>query len=216
MSGVLRFVRLDIRVQQATLRTTLAVAGLLAVLTWVVTPLPPMIVAIFTFAAAIVAVEPFRADERGRLDVLYAVLPVGRAEVVWGRYLTMLGVQVSFAAVGVLLAVAAAAAKAQPLDVGLTGLVLAAGLAINALVLAVQTPVLFRVGYARARWVAFTPIMVIMAIVALAGPSGLNLLRVASALAATAWLPALFPLAGLVALALSALASAWLYGRRDL
>lgn len=216
MIQVLRFTQLDLRVQQATLRTTLAVAAVLALLAWVTTPLPPMIVAVFTFAAAIVAVEPFRSDERGRLDALYAVLPVGRANVVWGRYLTMLGTQVAFAAVGVVLAVVAAAVKALPLNAGLTGLILAVGFTLNALILAIETPVVFRMGYARARWVAFTPILVILAIVALAGPSGLNLLRLASGLQVEVWLPALLPVAGLVVLALSALVSVRLYATRDL
>ena len=116
MNQVLRFTKLDLRVQQATLKTTLAVAAVLVLLTWVTAPLPEMIVAVFTFAAAIVAVEPFRGDERGRLDTLYAVLPVSRALVVWGRYLTILGIQITFAATGVLLAFTAAAVKAVPMD----------------------------------------------------------------------------------------------------
>jgi hypothetical protein len=216
MSTVLRFTQLDLRVQRATLRSTLAVAALLALLTWVTAPIPPMIVAVFTFAAAIVAVEPFRSDERGRLDTLYALLPVGRAHVVWGRYLTMLGIQVAFAVVGVALALAAAAVKAMPLDGSLTGLILTAGFALNALILAIEAPVVFRMGYARARWVAFTPILVIVALVAVANASGLNLSAVVSGLPAAAlpWAP--LPVAGLAALAVSALVSVRLYTARDL
>ena len=206
MSRVLRFTQLDLRVQQATLKTTLAVGALLALLTWVTAPLPPLIVAVFTF----------RADERGRLDALYAVLPVRRAQVVGGRYLTMLGIQLLFAAIGVLLAFAAAAVKGVPMDASLAGLILSAGFALNALILAVETPVLFRVGYARARWVMFTPVLVIAALGALANLSGVNLTQFALSLRAAAWAPALLPVGGLAVLALSALASTRLYAGRDL
>lgn len=216
MSQVLRFSRLDFRVQQATLRTTLAIAALLALLTWVTAPLPPMIVAVFTFAAAIVAVEPFRGDERGRLDALYAVLPVSRAHVVWGRYLTMLGVQIVFVVIGVILAFAAAAIKAVPMDTDLAGLIVSTGFAINALILALETPVLFKVGYERARWVAFTPMLVIAALVAFANASGLNLTEFALSLHTPIWPTALLPITGLAVLALSALISIRLYATRDL
>ena len=133
-----------------------------------------------------------------------------------GRYLTMLGVQILFAVIGIMLAFAAAAVKAVPMDIHLAGLILSAGFAINALILALETPVLFRVGYARIRWVAFTPMLVIAALVALANSSGLNLTEFALSLQTAVWPPALLPIAGLAALALSALVSTWLYATRDL
>lgn len=216
MSQVLRFTRLDLRVQLATLRATLAVAALLALMTLLLTPAPEMMVAVFTFAAAIVAVDPFRGDERGRLDVLYAVLPVARTHVVGGRYLTMLAIQIAFGAAGVLLALAAATAKSMPLDARLTVLILTAGFAINALILAVETPVVFRLGYAKTRWVAFTPMLVIVALVALANSTGLNLTQAVLSLHTTGWLPAVLLAAGIIVLTVSALISTRLYTTRDL
>jgi hypothetical protein len=128
----------------------------------------------------------------------------------------MLGIQLLFAAIGVLLAFAAAAVKGVPMDASLAGLILSAGFALNALILAVETPVLFRVGYARARWVMFTPVLVIAALGALANLSGVNLTQFALSLRAAAWAPALLPVGGLAVLALSALASTRLYAGRDL
>lgn len=218
MTPTLRFAGLDLRVLQTTARSILGVSALLALLTWTTAPTPPMMVAVFLLAAGILAIEPFRADERGHLDALYATLPITRRHVVAGRYLTVLLITAACAVAGIVVGTAAAAVRGDDLQLDAIGIMLLAGLAINAVILAIEVPILFSVGYTRARWVTLTPILLVCLTVLVAQTTGLNLTDLVGLFQQPApiWLLITSPIASLGVLALSALLATHQYAKRDI
>jgi ABC-type transport system involved in multi-copper enzyme maturation permease subunit len=209
---------LDLRVLQAVAKSLIGVSVALAVMVWITAPTPVMMVAVFLLTAAILAVDPFRSDERGHLDVLYATLPLARGQVVAGRYLTALVVQAMSTLAGLALGLVAAAIHREPLQPGMVATVMVAGFATNAVLIAVEFPIVFALGYSRARWVTFTPILLVCVAVVVGRSLGLNLAELVDLLqqVPSAVIVVTVALAGLGLLALSALLSVRLYRRRDL
>nr|WP_300148846.1 ABC-2 transporter permease [Propionicimonas sp.] len=218
MTATLRMTMLDLRVLQAVARSLLGVSAVLAGMVWITAPTAIMMVAVFLLSAAILAVDPFRADERGHLDALYATLPLARGHVVAGRYLTALAVQVASALAGLALGLVAAAVHGDPLEPGTVLTVLVAGFAVNAVLLAVEFPILFALGYTRARWVTLTPILLICVAILVGRGLGLNLTQLAGLLqrAPSVVVVITVVVGGLGLLALSARLSVRLYRGRDL
>ena len=179
MTATFRMTMLDLRVLQAVARSLLGVSAVLAVMVWITAPTPIMMVAVFLLSATILAVDPFRAAERGHLDALYATLPLAREHVVAGRYLTALAVQVTSALAGLALGLVAAAVHGEPLQPGAVLTILVGGFAANAALLAVEFPILFALGYTRARWVTLTPILLICVAMLVGRGLGLNLTQLA-------------------------------------
>jgi hypothetical protein len=82
----------------------------------------------------------------------------------------------------------------------------------------VEFPIVFALGYSRARWVTFTPILLVCVAVVVGRSLGLNLAELVDLLqqVPSAVIVVTVALAGLGLLALSALLSVRLYRRRDL
>lgn len=131
----------------------------------VVVPVPGMAVLASAVVTSMMISAPFLADERGRLDTLYGVLPISRSRVVLGRALAILAYYVisSVIAVGTTVVVALVRGAAVPVE--LMSIALAAGFAFIGLAMALQLPVLFRVGYSRGRLVAYAPALVVAGLV---------------------------------------------------
>lgn len=218
MTAALRMTALDLRVLAAVARSMLAVAVVLAVITWITAPTPAMMVAVFLFAAAILAVDPFRSDERANLDALYATLPLSRHQVVAGRYLTTLVILAVSALTGLTLGTIAALTLGHPLQPGVILTVLTAGFLFDAVILAVELPLLFAVGYARARWVTLTPMLIIGVAILVTRSIRLPLTEIVEAVQQTppAALVVTGLLLGLGLLGASGLLAARVYDRRDL
>ncbi|PRI12360.1 ABC-2 transporter permease [Leucobacter massiliensis] len=178
-----------------------------------------MVFAAVVLAAAIGPQYLFSNDERGRLDTLYAALGVPRARTVWGRYASCLLLVIGLAAVALLLSWGLAEILGSSLDLELLGPLAVGGIALAGLVMCVQLPVFFAVGFTRARPITFLALALVVA--AFLAPALLSpelaaaaLEWVAGASAGILMLLALLVLA--VAVAGSAAVSVRLYARRDL
>ncbi len=122
-----------------------------------------------TLFAAMAASYPFAIAEKNHLDTLYGTLPLPRRSFVAGRYL--------FAVTGFVLttwamcAVAAviAALRGERLGGGDLALMLAVCTALFATVVATQFPLYVRLGYARAKLVAYVPFFLLLIPVVLVG-----------------------------------------------
>jgi len=120
-----------------------------------------MMVGVVMMYASMYVSYPFAVGEKSNLDALYATLALSRREVVAGRYLFAIGLDVGAAAL---------ALAAGPMVRGITGedvgiVQLAATIAIVfavfSLVQAVQLPLYFKLGYAKAKFVAVMPYVLI-------------------------------------------------------
>lgn len=160
----------------------------------------------------------FSISENARLETLYATLPISRRQVVVARYAVAVGTLVGLGLLGVVFDGAAAIVRRQdwaPVD---SLILLAASLAVAGLVIAVQFPFFFALGYLRARFVTWLAIALVIASVTLlmmpASPGG------AGAIASVAQLGPGWPLAGLLivllALAGSVVTSIRVYAHKDL
>lgn len=178
-----------------------------------------MVFAAVVIAAAIGPQYLFSNDERAKLDTLYTALGIPRTHTVWARYATCLLLIIGLAGLALALSLGLAAILEVPLDLALLGLLALGGIAFAGLVMCVQLPVFFAIGFTRARPISFAALGLIAA--AFLAPTRLSpdlggaaYEWIASASTSLLSLVAILVLA--VAVAVSAVVSARLYTRRDL
>jgi hypothetical protein len=211
------FARFDLRNtfgQGTRVLAPLAFVALVAV----VFPLPALAVIGAVAVGSLIASGPFLADERGRLDTLYATLPVTRRHVVIGRYVTLVVLYLVAAAIASVVSLVAAGVRGAPFDGGAFVLAHAVGFLAVSVALAVQVPFFFSVGFTRARPMMYLPLAVLVAALWLTKNSGLfdhvTELRMPAASLAVAEVLAV--LLGLALLVGSAAVSVGRYRRRAL
>ncbi|HEU0257350.1 MAG TPA: ABC-2 transporter permease [Microbacteriaceae bacterium] len=122
---------------------------------------PAFAIPLAAVACVLIASDLFLMDERGRLDILYATLPVGRTTVVLGRYTTVLLEFLVAAVIGNTVAMLDVDFGRAPLGPGMLVMMNVVGFVIVAVGLAVQLPAFFALGYTKARFVGLVPPVVI-------------------------------------------------------
>lgn len=122
--------------------------------------------------ASLVLSTAFLGDERGNLDTLYGILPVSRRCIVIGRTLSLLAYYLLAAAMATVVTVVMAAVRSEEIAVGLILMLHAVALVIAGLSFALQLPVFFRIGYTRARYMAYAPSATLAALAWLAQAMG--------------------------------------------
>ncbi|WP_165817981.1 ABC-2 transporter permease [Microbacterium sp. Gd 4-13] len=158
---ILKFARFDLASWLPRKQTILPLAFIVVVAA--VLPVPGMAVVAAAFVASIMLSAPFLGDERGRLETLYGILPVSRGSVVFGRTLAILVFTAIAAAIALAATAVVALVRGDTVAAELMGVALAAGFAFIGLAMALQLPVLFRIGYARGRLVTYAPALAIAA-----------------------------------------------------
>jgi ABC-type transport system involved in multi-copper enzyme maturation permease subunit len=191
---------------------------LIVMLAALATPWPAFGVIAAAIAMSLLAPNPFADDERGHLDTLYATLPITRRTVVTGRYLALIVLYLVVALVATLAAVIISLIKGNPIGFDVLGLVNLVGVLIFAILLAVQLPFFFSVGFTRGRPMMYMPLAVLAGGAWLAGQTGL-LSRIDLG-SVTSLNPVALWVSGLAIAVLALVASAGLssvrYGRRAL
>lgn len=213
MRPLLAFVLVDLSAQRRSVLTLPVVAVLMVVLTTATgLPVAMGLLMAASLPPAFLPTQFFTTDERGRLDLLAATMPVSRPGVVIGRHLTLGSLAALMSAMCGL--GAWVSLRVFPLS-GAFPLttVFSLGFALVCLLLAVQVPFYFALGPAKgismvtaamvftAMWMAST----------LSDPVEPVLQAVTSW-----WAPAVAILAGLTFIAVSAVISVPLYTRRAL
>lgn len=153
------FTRLDLsswfpRTQTLLTLLFVAVVGVLL-------PIPGMAIMASAMVTSLMVSAPFLGDERGRLDTLYGVLPVSRSTVVIGRTLSIIAYYLAAAALATIITVITAVVRGGQIGTELLLIAHAAALAFVGLSMALQLPVLFRIGYTRGRLMAYAPVFVV-------------------------------------------------------
>ncbi len=160
--------RLDLTALRVNVAPIILMSILVTTMTWISGGQEPLaFAAIVPLLPVFYVTYPFLNDERGRHDLLYATLPLRRRAVVLSRHLLQLALQLSAAVIAVALMLVASAATGRPLDAALTTLTILLSLAAGSVLLALQLPALFGLGYAKARWVTLLPMVVFLAPIAL-------------------------------------------------
>lgn len=165
------FIRFDLLSWLPRKQTLLPLAFIVVV--GVALPVPGMAVVASAVVASMMISAPFLADERGRLDILYGLLPISRNKVVVGRAAALLVYYVVAFGVAALTTFVVGIARGDAIPMELVGVALAVGFAFIGLAMALQLPVLFRVGYTRGRLVAYAPAFVVAGLIWLNQATGL-------------------------------------------
>lgn len=183
-----------------------------------IAPSPAFGIVAAAIVMSLLASNPFAADERGRLDTLYATLPMTRSSVVIGRYVALVVLYLAVAVLGTAATIVVLIKNESTVDYGQLGVVNVISLLIFTVVIAVQLPFFFSVGFTRARLMAFIPMAVLVGGTALASQLGFlsrfDLMGEISRNLNSLWIGA--PVVVVLALAVSITVSAIRYGRRAL
>lgn len=163
----------------------------------------------------------FSITEANRLETLFAGLPTSRATVVVARYAVSATILLAMGLAGLLLEAARAIVRQEAWSAAGGFSVLAVCFALGSVVLGIQYPFFFKLGYNRARPVTVISIGVIAAL--LGGAGGLaaqgELAGLTRAIGSPAWSGAIIAgglIVGVAALAGSTAISIRLYTRKDL
>src|SRR5690606_32438626 len=165
------FIRFDLLSWLPRKQTLLPLAFIVVV--GVALPVPGMAVVASAVVASMMISAPFLADERGRLDILYGLLPISRNKVVVGRAAALLVYYVVASGAAAFTTFVVGIARGDAIPMELVGVALAVGFAFIGLAMALQLPVLFRVGYTRGRLVAYAPAFVVAGLIWLNQATGL-------------------------------------------
>lgn len=122
----------------------------------------------FTFALAIMMVYgmfycsyPFVVAEKTQMDLLYSSLPIRRNNLVYGRYLFALCMNLFFAAFALVLVIGASLVLQKEINFTIILSTLGACFLIFSLVEAIQLPIYFKVGYTKAKIIAMMPLLLL-------------------------------------------------------
>lgn len=170
MSDTLKIAQLDLRVVMPYRLQALIVLAIAPVLAFVTHDPRSVLPASVVYTSMLVG-YPFAIGDKYDLPTLYGVLPIDRSRVVTGRYAFAFGIYVATAVVGLALTFAMAAA----LGVSVTGtevaLLVTASLVLFVLVVALQFPLYFWLGYTKARVLGIVPFVVLFAAIVALAPS---------------------------------------------
>lgn len=153
------FARFDLATWLPRRQTLLPIA--LVAVVGIVLPVPGMAIIAAAFVTSLLLSTPFLHDERGRMETLYGILPVSRGTVVVGRAVAVLVLYLLVAALATAVTFVMAAIRGTDAPVGILLVAHGAGFAVVGIAMAVQLPVLFRIGYTRGRFIAYAPVFLI-------------------------------------------------------
>jgi hypothetical protein len=209
------FTRLDLASWFPRTQTLLTLLFVIAV--GALLPVPGMAIMASAVVTSLMVSAPFLGDERGRLDTLYGVLPVSRGTVVIGRTLSIIAYYLTASALATGVTVVVAVIRGGRVEPELLLIAHGAALAFVGLSMAIQLPVLFRIGYSRGRLVSYAPVFVIVGLAWLLQATGAHVpfqaVFDAVPVAAIAGFAALIGFIGIIC---AILVSARLYRTREL
>ncbi|WP_072314535.1 ABC-2 transporter permease [Agrococcus sp. Marseille-P2731] len=209
----LAFTRLDLLSWCFRTQTLLPLA--LIVVVGVALPIPGMAIVASAFVTSLVLSVPFLGDERDRLDTLYGVLPVSRRAIVVGRAASLLIYGAAAALVALAATLGITAVRGTEPAPELLIVAAAGAFAFVGIAMAVQLPVLFRVGYSRGRLIVYAPALVIAAAAWVAQATG-NVSTDAILAVPLEWIVAACAAIGVIGIVVGVAIAARLYARREI
>ncbi|MCE5235558.1 MAG: ABC-2 transporter permease [Eubacteriales bacterium] len=167
MKQALRFLRLDIVTVKPylTWKNLAIVLGVPAFLMYFLDDAGLMVLFVLMSVGLMFVSYPFSVGEQNGIDALYATLSIQRKTAVLGRYLFTFSVDILVCLLTVAGMALAAAAKGVAPDRAAAGLLVCTGFAFFTLAQAVQLPLYFRLGYAKAKVLSVLPFLMVPVLV---------------------------------------------------
>lgn len=126
--------------------------------------------------AAPLASYPFAASEKGRLETMYASLPVERATLILSRYLVTTALWLGLTAVFAVVALTGGLRGNSP-DPDEWSLLLPMAAVLYGLLIGVQLPVMYRFGYTGSRLITYLPLLLVAVVISFVGTTSPALLE---------------------------------------
>jgi hypothetical protein len=171
MSALTAAVRLDGMVMRPYARQLCLVIAAMGILV-VVGGTPSVVLVTAGLFAALIVAYPFAVEDKNDLGTLHAVLPVRRGTLVLARYATAVLGYLGATVAATVLALVWASQSGEPVVAAELWLVAGASFAMFALLVALQLPVYYALGYTRGRIVGYVPIMLVSAGIGASGVIG--------------------------------------------
>jgi hypothetical protein len=164
MTGTVAALRLDVWTVRPYRRQLVILVGAMAIV-GVASGSPAALIIVAAVYVSFVSSYPFAIGDKNDLETLQATLPVRRTQLIAARYILTLLVWVVMTLVALGLGIVVATMHDEPGDPGLVWGEIIASIAVSAVMFAtlvgLQLPVFYAIGYARARLVAYVPIMAV-------------------------------------------------------
>ena len=158
MNRALSFVRLDfITVKPYFTLKNLFIFSAVALLMIIISGASASAIAILMFYAALYAIYPFAVGEQNGIDALYTTLSIKRSTVVLGRYLFALLVDVCAGLLAYIFSFAVLTIMQKDFNALESLIVTLILLLLYSIIQAVQLPLYFKLGYAKAKFLAYLP-----------------------------------------------------------
>jgi hypothetical protein len=118
-----------------------------------------VVIGMLSMYSAIFASYPFAVSDKNGMDTLYATLPLRKSEVVIGRYIFVLFLNIAAGIAAFAVSAVSMIVLKEELLLKETFISIAACLFIFSLVEAFQLPIYFKLGYAKAKMLAYLPLV---------------------------------------------------------
>lgn len=118
--------------------------------------------------AAPMAGYPFAASEKNRLETMYASLPVERSTLILSRYVVTTAVWLGLTAVFALVALTGGLRGDSP-DPDEWALLLPLAALLYGVLIGVQLPVMYRLGYTGSRLITYLPLLLVAVVISFVG-----------------------------------------------
>ena len=166
MKNLLSFVKLDFMTIKAymTIKNLIIIILISMWLSYTNTSIMTVIVVMMMFAFTY-STYPFMVGEKNGIDALYSTLPITRKNVVVGRYIFILSIDISALLISCSLSCLIQTVLRRELDI--KEHIMSALLILAAYILCqlIQAPIYFKVGYSKAKFIGLLPIIGFYAIV---------------------------------------------------
>lgn len=163
MNKALSFVRLDfITVKPYFNLKTLAIMVASPLFILITSDSATVAMYMFVVFAALFVSYPFAVSEKNTMDALYPTLSITRTTVVLGRYLFSLTFDLCAALMGLVFLFVSSGVMQKPVNIPEILLSILVILVFVTLVEAVQLPIYFKLGYDKAKMLAYLPFIFFM------------------------------------------------------
>ena len=158
MTQALKFARLQLLAIKPYVKSLLIIL-VFAVVYAAIMKQPYSLLAMTTIYLILFITYPFVISEKNNLDALYTTLALTRRQVVAGTYLLIIGAELAFDLFALIAARLIAAFLVQPFDWPVALFTAAVCFLGFSLVAAFQIPIYFKLGYTKAKLIAYLPMI---------------------------------------------------------
>lgn len=119
---------------------------------------PSMLIGMLMMYGVIYSSYPFAVGDKNGIDTLYATIPLKKSNIVAGRYIFALSLNIIVGAVALAVSAALMIALGKEFNLIETIMTILVCFALFSIVEAVQLPIYFKLGYAKAKFLAYLPL----------------------------------------------------------